>query len=497
MIPGTFAFGKRREATLLEADACVIGSGAGGATAACALAQAGLSVIVIEEGRSWKPSDFRPTTPWSFQHLYAGRGARNARGNTILPVPGGRGVGGSTLINSGICFRTPEPVLDDWRQNHGVVLPAKPEMDSLFDRVWTTIGASVSPPAVMGEHNDVFRRGCEALGLDGHWMTRSAPGCVGCGTCQQGCGSGGKSSVDKTFLVEALATGRVAVHADARVERIVTDGDRVVAVEGVEIDPDGYRAAGPFRVKARVFVLSAGAVGSPRLLRASGLGEGPVGEHLHVHPTSCVMGRFAHEIRLWEGATQGYYVDNWKEGYLLQTFNVPVDQFYLTVPLPPDEALAATADMAHYAMAGVVVHDEDSVGSVGTSGLTYHVGDIDRKRMLAGLRAAARAYFAAGAEHVLSAVHGAPVLRSAADVDRVLHDDWTAWDIGMYASHPMGTCRMGSDPARTVCTPEGRARGTANLYVADASVFPTSLGVNPQVTIMALGLTIGGAAARG
>ena len=123
----------------IEAEVCVIGAGAGGAAAACAIAESGRSVVVVEEGRHWQPSEFKASAPWAFKHLYAGRGTRAARGNAIIPIPGGRGVGGSTLINSAICFRTPEPVLEEWRRQ-GLRNIDAPWMNATFDRIWSTIG---------------------------------------------------------------------------------------------------------------------------------------------------------------------------------------------------------------------------------------------------------------------------------------------------------------------------------------------------------------------
>lgn len=480
----------------IEADACVVGSGAGGSAAAAALAEAGLRVVVVEEGRHWNPGDFKPSVPWAFKNLYAGRGTRATRGNAVMLLPGGRGVGGSTLINSAICFRTPEPVLRAWREDHGCHLLTDAWMGACFDRIWRTIGVTVNPPEFQRANNHIFKQGAEALGLDGAWLARSAPGCVGCGTCQQGCNSGGKLSIDRTFLSEAIATGRVGVYADCRVDGVETEGGRVTAVTGATMDPAHYTPAGTFRVRAPIFVFSAGSVGSPRLLLGHGLAGGPVGQHLHLHPTSFVMGRFAHEIVPWQGVSQGYYVDRWQDGYLLQTFSVPPDQYYATIPFGGDEALQVMRDITRYASAGVVVHDEDSVGHVGESSLVYDLGDGDRGRLLAGLRMAARVYFAAGADQVIAGVHGSRPIRSVEEIDEVLRDDIPAHDIGLYASHPLGTCRMGADAAQTVVSPEGRVWGWENLYVADASVFPTSLGVNPQVTTMALGLTIGREAAR-
>ncbi len=188
--------------TLLElsADVCVIGSGAGGASVACALAEAGMSVVVVEEGRNWKPQQFQPSASWAFKQLYAGRGTRATRGNCVIPLAGGRGVGGSTLINSAICFRTPAPVLAEWRERHGCEHFDDTWMNACFDRIWQAIGVTVQAPEVQGDNNRVFKRGADALGMPGQWLARSAPGCTGCGTCNQGCPTGGKLTVDRSFL---------------------------------------------------------------------------------------------------------------------------------------------------------------------------------------------------------------------------------------------------------------------------------------------------------
>lgn len=489
--PGKHGFEEYGPELELEADVCIIGAGAGGASTAAALTERGLRVIVLEEGRHWRPEQFQPSAPWAFRHLYYGRGTRALRGNALIPLPGGRGVGGSTLINSAICFRTPEPVLALWREQHGCSNLTSAWMDSCFERIWKTIGVTVNPPEVQRNNNQIFKQGAEALGLDGHWMARSAPGCQGCGTCQQGCPTGGKLSIDRSFLAESLATGGCAVYADCKVDGFETEGGRVTAVTGRTLEPTKDAPAGRFRVRARHVVTSAGAVQSPRLLLEHGLAAGPVGEHLHIHPTSGVIARFPQEIYAWEGVTQGYYVDLWKEGYLLQTFSMPPDQYYVTLPTEGQELLGTLKDLRHYASAGVVVHDEDSVGSVSPGSLVYWFGDGDRKKLLAGMRACARVYFAAGATEVVTSIHGVPPITRPEDIDRLVTDDIEPLHIGLYASHPMGTCRMGADPDTSVVDPDGRVWGWDNLWVSDASVFPTSLGVNPQVSIMAMGLTIG------
>ena len=210
-----------------------------------------------------------------------------------------------------------------------------------------------------------------------------------------------------------------------------------------------------------------------------------------------MLARFEQEIRPGEGVTHGYYIDYWVDGYLLQVYSVSPDQLYVAMPWSlGDELVAAVRDLAHMGLAGPLVHDEDSVGQVGMSGLTYFLGDGDRRKLLAGMRECARVFFAAGAQKVYAGIVGATTIDSEADIARVINDDVPARNMYLYASHPMGTCRMGGSPESSVVDPDGRVWGCDNLYVADASVFPTSLGVNPQVTTMAVGLAVGEAIAE-
>lgn len=485
----------------LEADVVIIGSGAGGSACAAALADAGLIVAVLEEGRHWKPADFRQDTAFSLRNLYQDRGARTTRGNAIIPLPGGRGVGGSTLINSAIAFKTPAPVLKQWREQYGCDRVTDERFAAYFDRIWRTIGVTVNPVAVQRNNNLVFKRGVEKLGLNGQWLARSAPGCVGCGICQYGCPSGGKFSVDRTFLAEAIAKGTVGVYADCRVTGVQTDGDRVTAVTGRVLDPETFATVGEVVAKAKVFVVAGGPIQSPLFLLKNGLASSEhCGQHLVIHPTCGLLARNPQVIEPWSGVTQGYYVDCWDQGFLLQTFTVTPDQYFLMLQRPVGAAtMEWMADLSRVSSAGALVHDEDSVGFVRPtplgSDIYYHFGDGDKRRLIDGMRLCAKVMLAAGATSVLAGHMGATPVARAEDVDGTLPYDLPAQQIFLYASHPMGTCRMGGDAATSVVDPAGRVWGWANLRVADASVFPTSLGVNPQVTTMAMGLMVGEAIA--
>lgn len=481
----------------LDVDVCVIGAGAGGCAVAAALAESGLRVAVMEEGRHWRPADFKPKSSYALRRLYQDRGARSMRGNVVMPLPGGKGVGGSTLINSAICFRCPPQILESWRDDHGLHTIDPSAMGAYFDRIWSTLGVTVQSLEVQRLNNTVFRDGAEALGLNGSFMARSAPGCVGCGVCQYGCPTGGKASADRTFLVEAVASGTVGVYADCRIRDVEHRGGRIVSVSGHHLDPESEQPRGKVRVTADVFVLAAGPIQSPFFLLSNRLADASeCGRHLVVHPTTPGLALFPFPIRPWHGVTQGYFVDLWDKGYLLQTYTVTPDQYFLLLPTAVGETtMRYMAQLAYLGSAGTLVHDEDSEGRVQVTpvgaDISYFLGDGDKQRLIEGMRMVGEVFFAAGAKEYLPAKVGAGAITSPADIATSLPLNIPAHHLMTYASHPMGTCRMGARAATSVVDPHGRVWGWSNLRVADASIFPTSLGVNPQVTTMALALMIG------
>ena len=169
----------------LSCDVVVIGTGAGGAAAGVQLAEAGLSVVFLEEGLKWEPHELSNKQSWAVRNIYAERGTSLAIGNIFIPMPRGKAVGGTTLINSGICFRTPPAVLSRWREQYGVPWANEAGLASTFDEVERAVGATRTDESVWRRHNELFRNGCEALKLEGHSaIVRNAPGCIGCGLCQ-------------------------------------------------------------------------------------------------------------------------------------------------------------------------------------------------------------------------------------------------------------------------------------------------------------------------
>lgn len=501
--PGRHGASDYPKALRVRADVVIIGAGAGGIATAAALAERGVKVALLEEGRHWRPSEFHQDVPYAFKHMYRDRGARSMRGNTVTPLPGGRGVGGSTLINSAICFRCPDSVLSSWRDDHGVVSVDPARMARLQDRVWETLGVTTQSLDVQRLNNIVFKRGAEKLGMKGSFLARSAPGCIGCGVCQLGCPTGGKASVDRTFLVEALATGNVGVYADCRVEGAVASGGRVQRITGTILDRETQQAIGTVEVEADHVVVSAGPVQTPYFLLDNGLADSThCGQHLVVHPTVPGLAKFPFEIRPWHGVTQGYYVDCYDEGFLLQTYTVTPDQYFALLPTAVGEqTMQMMKDLKYLGSAGTLVHDEDSEGRIQVTpigpDIQYHLGEGDKRRLIEGLRRVGEVFFAAGATQFMAGLNGAPILERPQDIAAALPYDVEPHHLYTYASHPMGTARMSGREADGVVDPWGRVWGWDNLYVSDASLFPTSLGVNPQVTVMALGLMVGETIAEG
>ncbi len=304
--PAALGFADVGAGTTIETEVVIVGSGPGAASVARVLAEAGVEVVLLEEGPP--RSRFRPNQAHTARFHMQERGAMVARGNNFIPVTAGRGVGGSTLINGALCFRAPGAVLDGWADALGDRGWSAASLAPLYDEVSALVGVGITPDRIAGEHNRMVARGVAALGYDGGLAPRNAPGCVGCGVCYYGCPSHGKASANLTLLPRAVAAG-ARIQADTEVREVLVEGDRAVGVRGVAIDPDSGTQGGDVVVHARHVVLSAGAIGTPRLLWSCGLAErlGPVGDGLHIHPGTAVLAASDTPIEMWKGATQGAY----------------------------------------------------------------------------------------------------------------------------------------------------------------------------------------------
>lgn len=482
----------------LSADLVIIGSGAGGAVVAAEAAAAGLNVVVLEEGphiTAERHGEMRPSE--SLRHLWrdGGMGFALPLGDSpLINVTMGRCVGGSSMLTGGVCFRTPEEVLAEWSNDMGLADLSARGLDPFYTEVEGRVHVEPVPEVMRSESTRLYGLGLAARGKSLKPLRRNTHDCVGHGQCNFGCPKQAKRSVDLSFLPRAFEHG-ARVISDCRVDRIIMNGDTATAVVGRLLSPDG-RAAGRVRLAAKRVVVSCGAWHSPLLLKRSGLGRASpaLGKHLTLHPSFRSLARFDQPVRGWEGALQSAFCDAFmREGITLVSLFVPVGVLAATMPGFGPRHHRRAAAMPHIAMFGGLIHD--LAGGVVRRGIgrepfvTYRMAKRDRALIPRLMRLMAEIWFDAGAKEVFLPILGlepvtADSLRSL-DLTQV-----KAPRIECASQHPLGSCRMALSAQHGVVDMSGRVHGTQNLYVADGSVIPTSLGVNPQLTIMAMALRI-------
>lgn len=477
---------------LTTCDSVVIGSGAGGAFAARALARAGHDVIVVEEGERWTVEQIRTTHPLDrFAGLYRDAGTTFALGSPPIALPLGRAVGGTTVVNSGTCYRPPDAVASRWAEGHGLQLA---EADVLSDRladVEATIGVAPVPAGVMGRNGELAIAGANALGWRAGPLQRNAPGCRGACQCSIGCPNNAKGGVHLNALPQACESGARLV-SGLRAERVLDDGGRA---GGVEVRrPDGSRA----QIRARVVVVACGATETPALLRRSGMGRHPrMGRGLSIHPALGTAGRFAEPVHAWRGVLQSVGVEELHErkGILLEATSTPPGMGAMAVPGIGSGLVDRLAGAHHLASVGAMIADAPSGRVLGSRRPTvlYRLTARDGRRLVEALGATVRVLLAAGAEQVELGA-GAPAVRSATELAEAL-PKVDVRRLRMAAFHPTGSAGAGGDPGHHPVGPTGELRGTRGVWIADGSIVPTCPGVNPQVSIMALAAGVGKAAA--
>jgi choline dehydrogenase-like flavoprotein len=475
-------------------DAIVIGSGAGGAFAARALARAGLDTVILEEGERWTADRIRGAHPLDrFAGIYRDGGTTMALGNPPIALPLGCAVGGTTVINSGTCYRPPTPVATAWHQQHGFALADPELLGPQIADVEATIGVAPAPMEVLGRNGELALEGAAALEWQGAPLRRNAPGCRGACQCAIGCPNNAKGGVHLNALPQACEAGARIV-TGLQVKQVLSEGDRATGIAG--------RSAGgrELRISAPLVVVAAGAIPTPPLLRRSGIGRHPtLGRNLSIHPATGITAGFEEEVVPWSGVMQSVGIEELheREGVLIEATGSPPGMGAISAPGYGTHLLGRLDRAVNRGLLGAMIADQPSGRVFGARApiVSYNLAKADERRLAIAIEAMARVMLAAGASDV-ELGGGAPAVRSEAELETAIQR-LDVRRLRLAGFHPTGTAAGGSDPARHPVDPEGRLRGVNGVWVADGSILPSCPGVNPQVSIMAVAIGVGEAAANG
>jgi len=493
-IPGPMTF---------DADVCVVGSGAGGGVVAARLAAKGLHVMVLEAGPGLQAPDFQQRELEGTQDLYLDSGLTASR-DLGVAILAGSCLGGGTTINWQTALRTPDNIRDEWTNRSRCDVFTDMRFSRAMDSVWERLGVSTDE-SIVNNNNAALQRGCEALGYAWSPIARNSCGCdtAQCGYCTFGCRVGGKQSTTVTYLHDAQAKGDCTIIARCSAQSVTIENGRVTGVRAM-----AQRAgdtAVEVVVRAPKVVVAAGGIQSPALLLRSGIRLPQLGRNLYLHPTTAIAGMYDERIEAWTGPPQTVVCNqfaNLHGGYGFRLETAPGHPGLLALALPWTSAVQHRRLMQRAPHAGAIIAlCRDAAGGRvtvrhdGTAVVDYVPGRAEQQLIAQGTAAAARVHLAAGATEVhtlytrpLSIRRTASTAQPDIDAfcDRVLEARvGRNWSL-VASAHQMGTCRMGRDKQSAVCDERGEVFGVAGLYVADASAFPASSGVNPMITVMAL-----------
>lgn len=497
--------GSRLERDLtLEADVVIVGTGAGGGTTAEILSEAGFKVLLIEEGPLRTSSEFTLQEPQAYGELYQEGFGRVSKDGAITILQG-RAVGGTTLINWTSSFRTPDQTLAHWAEAHAVAGHSPAEMAPWFERMEQRLG--VAPWAQEpNANNGVIRDGCEKLGWEWDIIPRNVKGCANLGYCGMGCPLNAKQSMLVTTIPATLERGGELLYL-ARAERLLLDGDRVVGLECLGMDERSVAPNGrKILARARHYVLAGGGINTPAILLRSRAPDPHrlAGKRTFLHVVNFSAALFDKVINPFYGAPQSVYSDQfqWQDGvtgrmgYKLEVPPLhPAFAAALLGGYGPDSA-ERMAQLPHTNMMLALMrdgfHPDSAEGTVelrgdGTPVLDYRMTDYTWDGIRRAFHSMAEIQFAAGAKAVLPAHADARYVTTLAEAHTLIDSlELAPYRTRLGSAHVMGGCAMSEDPRLGVTDSLGRHHQLENLSIHDGSLFPTSIGANPQLSVYAL-----------
>lgn len=480
-----------------RAEVCVVGSGAGGAVVAKELAEKGAKVVLLEEGGYYRPKDFNQREEDMMPKLYADAGFTGNKDFSVV-LQYGRCMGGSTAHNIGLCVHPERAILKRWEEEYGVQNLSYEEFLPHIEKVEKTIDVNQIQESDLNKNNLLLKKGTEALGLHGLIPKHNRKGCIGAGFCEIGCTYEALRSTLVTYVPLADKAG-AKIYSDCRVEKILTFNGRAAGVEGNVLFRNSRKEKVRFRVHAKTVILSCGAIATPALLIKNWMREKSplIGRSLHLHPYAPVAGIFDEDVIGWRGIPQTYYIDEFahfkKNGYggyvIISGFAHP-GAFAAMLAGSGKFHFSLMKDYPRMAACGAMIHDETkgtvNISKSGKPVVSYFPQGEDAKFMMHGIKTMAKIYLAAGAKKVVLPYTKPTVITKESELSVVDERGIVPHDILMASVHPQSSCPMGENPESSVVNSYGEMHAVKNLFICDTSVYSTSLGTPPQITVMSL-----------
>ena len=461
-------------------DVCIIGTGAGGSVAAHQLTHAGKKVIMFERGNYYS-MEYLQNEPLekNLMNLWKHRGAF-LTSNFSATIAQGQCVGGSTMINYGICLRIPPSVFQTWKDTYGITI-TQDELDQSYSEIESLF--SVNDLEGEGKFHELVGQGCDVKGYSHGWMRKAI--------------KDGIKQNSLTAFLETANKDNLKIYANCIAESLKIQGNTIDSITGTTKNGTTTHSV---KINAEKIILAAGPIASSEFLLKNKIGNSSnkVGHDVSIHPSVSVIGEFEQRINAENDTVMAYYCDEFsalkqnKPGHVIESAFVAPSQFSLVMPgfgLKNLENVKGKYD--YVSMVGVLVHDE-AVGKVtlnanGDPILEYTLSEKDQKEMISGLKHAAEIYFAAGARKVITGHIMPKILENESQIDKKITEDSAGvGQILAVSAHPQGGNQMGGSSSSAVVDSYCKSYDVSNLYICDASIFPTSLGVNPQLTVMAI-----------
>ena len=481
-----------------RADVVVVGTGSGGGTLSAYLAERGWNVVMLEKGGFFRAEDFSQREEDAMTDFNGRRGLDSTADNSVF-LNYAEAVGGCTVHYWGDSFRTPDDRLERWRQNTGVDWFTPAALNPHWDVIEKELGIHIAGPDLFNENNRLVQKGCEALGVDGHAVPTARVECIACGWTQFGCAYNRKSSQLITTIPRVSKKGG-RIYSDARVQHIIVENGRAVGVEGHFVDRRTDASRGKFRIDADIVVIAGGAIGSAELLLRN-FPRDVVGRRFYINPHYFVFADFGRDIDNQNGIPCAYAVHEWRRvrtdaqgryqggGYIMLSSHQSPG---IMAAMLSEAGAAHTERMKKYhrLASTMSVIDEDNPGRIyidsdGYRRTAFRVAGVDQLKAVDYLKNASRIFLAAGAQEVwIPDIYGT-VVRNEADVQNKIGLRSVQANAQFCAgSHFLGTAPIGTDASDSFAGPTGEAHRIKNLFVADGSAVPTSISVDPSLTIM-------------